>query len=358
MLRKKKQKAEKAAQPNIKLKMNKDISSLPPIAVIGAGSWGTALAIHLAQNKQTVRLWDHDPKHIHAMQKTRCNARYLPNVAFPKSLKLYTDLAEAVSNLEDILLVVPSHAFRNILQSLKPLITAKTRIAWGTKGIDPASHQLLHHIAEEILGKRSLAVLSGPSFAAEVAKGLPTAVSVASNSKNFASDLVHRFNHKMFRVYTSNDLIGVQLGGAVKNVIAIAVGVSDGLGYGANARSALITRGLAEIMRLGRAMGAKQNTFFGLSGIGDLILTCTDNQSRNRRLGLAIAGGADLKSAEKTIGQVVEGVHTAAQVMFLAEKHQVDLPICKQVNRIIRNEVSLETAVIELLSRQPKPEFN
>lgn len=327
-----------------------------PIAILGAGSWGTALAIHLARNEQKVNLWEFDQTQVFAMQNEHCNNRYLPGCDFPDSIEIYSEICDAIAETQDILLAVPSHAFQQTLLSLKPCINRNTRIVWATKGIDQKSYCLLHELIINTLGERPMAVMSGPSFAKEVADGLPTAVVTASNSKEFTQDLVKRFNHQAFRVYMSNDLIGVQLGGAIKNVIAIAVGASDGLNFGANARSALITRGLAEIMRLGLAMGAEQKTLMGLSGLGDLVLTCTDNQSRNRRLGLAIASGKTIKEAENEIGQIVEGAYTAKQVVHLAYKHKIDMPISQQVHRVLIGEISLRNAVMELLSRHPKYE--
>lgn len=330
------------------------VSQLPPIAILGAGSWGTALALHLTRNNQVVHLWEFDQSQVMAMQQERCNNRYLPKFSFPETIKVFANMQDAIMEVKDIVLAVPSYAFRQTLQTLQPLIKKSVRVAWATKGIDPETCCLLHEVVLEILGKRSIAVMSGPSFAQEVAMGLPTAIVVAANNKTFMQDLVVRFNHQAFRVYMSNDLIGVQLGGAIKNVIALAVGASDGLDFGANTRSALITRGLAEIMRLGEAMGAKKETLIGLSGLGDLVLTCTDDQSRNRRLGLAIAAGKTIKEAEAEIGQVTEGIHTAKQIVYLAEKYKIAMPISQQVYRVLNNEISLKDAVTELLSRSPK----
>lgn len=282
------------------------------------------------------------------------NQHYLPGIALPDLVRVFGDMEQAVAGAQDILLVVPSFAFAQTLLSLKPLINFGTRVAWATKGIDHDSNHLLHELVVEHLGERSIAVLSGPSFAKEVAQGLPTAIVVASNNKTFMQNLVARFNQRAFRVYMSEDIIGVQLGGSIKNVIAIAVGASDGLHYGANARSALITRGLAEIMRLGVAMGAQSQTFMGLSGMGDLVLTCTDDQSRNRRLGLTIAQGKSVEAAMEEIGQVVEGVNTVEQVLHLADKYQVEMPICQQVYRVLHGKIQLKDAVVELLSRDPK----
>jgi glycerol-3-phosphate dehydrogenase (NAD(P)+) len=330
---------------------------MKPLAILGAGSWGTAIAIHLARYKQVVHLWGRDRDKIAIMEEKRENVRYLPDISLPTSLRLFDDLSKALEDVSDIMLAVPSVAFRSTLHLLEPHVRKDTRIAWTTKGIDPQTNQLFDRVVKELLGQRSMAILSGPSFAKEVVLGLPTAVVVASNKIDFSHDLVERFNLGNFRVYISNDLPGVQLGGAIKNVIAVATGISDGLQYGSNARSALITRGLAEMMRLGEAMGAKQTTFVGLSGVGDLILTCTDDQSRNRRLGLALGKGLSVKAAEESIGQVVEGAHTASQINYLAEKYCVDMPICQRVYRILLGKTSPHQAVVELLSRSPKTEM-
>ena len=331
--------------------------SFSSIAVLGAGAWGTALSLHLAVSNQEVHLWEFDQAQVNLLKTQHCNQRYLPGFDFPENLNVIGDLSEAIKNVSTILVAVPSFAFKQTLLSLKSLVNTETKIVWATKGIDPDSCELLHTVAQECLGDRPYAVLSGPSFAKEVASGLPTAVSLATNDDGFANELVQRLNQRAFRVYTSDDLVGVQLGGAVKNVIAIATGLSDGLEYGANARCALITRGIAEIMRLGLAMGAKQETFMGLSGMGDLVLTCTDDQSRNRRFGLALGQGVDIEIAKQKIGQVVEGAHTVKQVIALAEKYSVNMPICEMVNRILNNEISPKSAVPEFLSREPKSEF-
>lgn len=329
---------------------------LPTIAILGAGSWGTALAIHLASNGRAVKLWEFDKAQVELMQRDRCNELYLPGIPLPQSLQIFGELSQALQNVNDVMLVVPSHVFQQTLAASKPFLRTSARIAWATKGIDPKTFKLLHELVIEELGERAMAVLSGPSFAKEVAQGLPTAVAIASNDSNFANDLVALFNCASFRVYTSEDLIGVQLGGAIKNVIALAAGASDGLGYGANARCGLITRGLAEMMRLGLAMGAKRETFMGLSCLGDLVLTCTDNQSRNRRFGLAMGQGRDREAAEKEIGQVVEGAHTANQVMHLAKKYHVEMPICEQIWSMLNDEIMPKEAMTNLLARSPREE--
>lgn len=327
-----------------------------PIAVLGAGSWGTALAIHLAKQGSSVRLWDISKTHVLAMRDARENERYLPGIIFPESLSLVEHLGEALEGVQDVLCVPPSHAFRHLLADCQPLLKNDARIIWATKGIDPDSYELLDQVATKILGERSYAVLSGPSFAKEVAQGLPTSLTVASNNKILSGDLVNRFHCEHFRLYTSDDMIGVQIGGALKNVYAIAAGISDGLGYGANARCALITRALNELMSLGLAMGANQQTFTGLSGIGDLVLTCTDNQSRNRRFGLALGEGKTIKQAEAEINQVIEGKTTVLQAVALAKRHHIAMPIAEQIHAIISGQVDPQQAWQEMLSAGSKAE--
>jgi glycerol-3-phosphate dehydrogenase (NAD(P)+) len=263
-----------------------------------------------------------------------------------------------LSQIQDIFVAVPSHAFREVMNLIKPFLNSDVRIGWGTKGLDPESGKLFHEVVQEIIGKIPMAVLSGPSFAKEVALELPTAVTLANNNQNFSQDLVSRFYNPNFRVYTSNDMIGVQLCGAVKNVLAIAVGVSDGLNLGANARCALITRGLAEMARLGKAMGGNLETFMGLAGIGDLVLTATDDQSRNRRCGLALALGKELTKIQEEIGQVIEGATNAGIVYNLAKKLNVEMPIVEQVYLTLYENLPASEAVKALLSRYPKAELN
>ena len=326
-----------------------------PIAVLGAGSWGTALAILLARNGNRTQLWARNPEHVRQMQLQSENKKYLPEISFPENLHVYSDLAAALEGVRDILIVVPSHAFRPLLEEIKPLINDQTRILSACKGLDPESGHLLLNVATDLLGDSvSLAVLSGPNFAGELAQNLPTATTVASNDNAFFDDIVLRLKNDRFRVYGSADLIGVQLGGAVKNVIAVGAGMADGMGFGANARTALITRGLVELTRLGVAMGGSESTFRGMAGLGDLVLTCTDNQSRNRRFGLAIGRGQDLKQAEAEIGQVVEAVRNAKEVHFLAQQLSVDVPICDAIYKILYENVSPEQAAHDLLTRDLK----
>jgi len=322
-----------------------------PIAIVGAGSWGTALAIHLAQNQQSARLWTHDPLQAEQLQQARCNERYLPGYHFPESLTVYSSLSAALADEADILIVVPSGAFRDVLERIKSYLTSKTRLAFATKGIDPSGKQLLSAVCVDVLGSLPLAVLSGPSFAREVAAGLPTAISLSCEHAIFRDNLLQRFHHGMLRVYANSDLISTQVGGAVKNVLAIAAGISDGLGFGANAKAALITRGLVEMKRLALALGGQEKTVMGLAGLGDLILTCTDNQSRNRRFGLAVGQGIPCEQVLAACDQVVEGYATAHHIFMLAKEYEVEMPIVMQVYKVLYKQYAPAEAVAELFSR-------
>ena len=328
------------------------------VAVIGAGSWGTALAILLARNGVGVKLWGHEPEHVRRLAAERRNQEFLPGIDLPSLVEPVSELAAALEAADDVLVAVPSHAFGAVLEQLAPLLRPTQRLAWASKGLETRSGKLLDEVAREVLGDaRPLAVLSGPTFAGEVARGLPTAVTVASHDGVFATEFAALLHNESFRAYTSDDVVGVQLGGAIKNVLAIAAGISDGLGLGANARAALITRGLAEIFRLGLRLGGQQETFMGLAGLGDLVLTCTDDQSRNRRFGLALARGADPEQAKAQIGQVVEGALAAAVVMQLAAEQGVEMPITEQVLDVLNRRRSPREAVQALFAREQKPEF-
>lgn len=328
-----------------------------PIAVVGAGSWGTALAIQLARCGNPTKLWGRDPTAIAQMASQRVNSRYLPDAKFPEKLIPVADFAECVSGCDDILVAVPSHAFRETLEQLKPLTSPTTRIVWATKGLERHTGEFLSVLCEEVLGARPMAIISGPTFAKEVAAGLPAAVAVASPDPKFASDLVARLHGHGFRAYTNSDIIGVQIGGAVKNVLAVAAGIADGLELGANTRAGMITRGLNETMRLGNAVGARQETFMGLAGLGDLILTCTDNLSRNRRFGLCLARGLSSEEAQAEIQQVVEGLFTTDEVWRLAQKHNVEMPIVEEVYAVLFKGRSPMDAVQALVNRAPKEEM-
>ncbi|MBE9561145.1 MAG: NAD(P)-dependent glycerol-3-phosphate dehydrogenase [Proteobacteria bacterium] len=328
-----------------------------PIAVLGAGSWGTALAIHLADSGHNVLLWGNEPKHIQLLSESRCNQQYLPGVAFPDLLQLTSDLELALASPAWVLLAIPSHAYRPFLQKNVHLFKENTGIAWASKGLEHGTGKLIHQvIAEELPLCKKTAVMSGPTFAGEVARNLPTSITVASASESFSTQLSDDLHSGRFRVYLSSDLIGVELGGSLKNVLAIAAGAADGLGFGANTRAALITRGLAEMMRLGEAMGGHRETFMGLSGMGDLILTCTDDQSRNRRTGLLLAQGKTLEQARAEIGQAVEGINTAKEVVDLARQHGVEVPISEQVYRVLYENCPIDEAVSALLSRRSSQE--
>lgn len=327
------------------------------VSVLGSGSWGTALALLLARNGHQVTLWGRDSAQIAAMRREGRNQRYLPQAEFPGNLDVTADLDQAACDRDALVVVVPSHAFRDLLPCLKPHLASTPRIAWATKGLESQSGKLLHEVVAEILGHsvRS-AVLSGPTFAGEVAAGQPTAITVASSDIGFARDMAGLLHNPNFRAYTTQDMVGVQLGGATKNVLAIAAGMADGLGFGANARAALITRGLAEMMRLGLALGGKPETLMGLAGVGDLILTSTDNQSRNRRFGLGLGKGLARESVVAQIGQEIEGVVTAGIIRRLAQSHGVDMPITEQVYLILNEGLPPMEAVRNLLLREPRPE--
>lgn len=326
------------------------------IAVLGAGSWGTALALLLGRNGHAVRLWGRDREAMALMARVRRNPRYLPDTPFPPSLTPIADLDSALDSVDWILAAIPTRALVALLTD-QPTRFRGSPLVLATKGLEPGSGRLLHEVVSDRLGEQQpLAVISGPSFAREVAQGQPTAVTVAARDPALATTVAAALHCDRFRAYTSADLIGVELGGAVKNVVAIAAGIGDGLGFGANARAALITRGLAELIRLGGALGAAPQTLTGLSGMGDLVLTCTDNQSRNRRLGLALARGAGVETALTEIGQAVEGVETARVIDRAAARAKVEMPICHQVYRVLFEGLEPLQAVGELMARDPKPE--
>jgi len=320
------------------------------ITVLGAGAWGTALSMVLARGGHTVQLWDRDASTLETMIKTRCN-RYLPEIVLPENIIICQTLVEALANTLDILMVVPSHAFGKALIGIKPFLTKKHRIFWATKGLELETGNFLHQVVERELGTEyTYGLLSGPSFAREVALGLPTAVAVASKDQQYAEALALLFNQESFCAYPTDDIIGVQLGGVVKNVLAVAVGLSDGVQFGANTRAALMTQGLAEMMRLGETLGARSETLMGLAGCGDVILTCTDNQSRNRRFGLALAEGLTESEALNRIGQVVEAVYNVEQLCHLAKKNGVDLPVVEQMFRVIKQGASPKEAISVLFN--------
>ncbi len=326
--------------------------------MIGAGSWGTALAVQFARSGSNVRLGGVvELDLLEKMVDDRENVRYLPGVSFPYNLAANPDLERCLDGANTILIAVPSHGLRQTLETIKPLLSPGSRVCWATKGFELKTGRLPHQVALEVLGPdHPVAVLSGPTFAKEVGAGLPTAMTIAANDSDFANALAVAISDGNFRAYTSDDIIGVEVGGAVKNVLAIGAGMCDGLGFGANTRIALINRGLVELMRLGVALGARQETFMGLAGMGDLVLTCTDNLSRNRRMGLALAAGKTVEQAQEEIQQVVEGVLAARAVHEVAEEMGIEMPICHQVYRILYEGASPREAVGTLMSRELKSE--
>jgi glycerol-3-phosphate dehydrogenase (NAD(P)+) len=327
-----------------------------PIAVLGAGPWGTALAMQLARSGRRVLLWDFEAEHIGDIAASGRNRRNFPDIDFPESLTAEPSLERAVQAAEIVLVAVPSHAFGGLLANIRVLLEGKC-LAWACKGFEPGTGRLLHDVAAEILGpKIPLAVVTGPSYAAEVAKNLPTAVTVAGTDLSFTTEFAQALHSGNFRAYTINDMTGAELGGAVKNVMAIGTGLCDGLGLGDNARAALITRGLAEMMRLGHALGARPETLMGLAGLGDLVLTCTGDLSRNRRMGLALGQGRGVAETIESIGEVVEGVMAAKEVYRLAKKYDVSMPITKQVHGIVHLGWDPVEGVRRLLAREQKAE--
>jgi glycerol-3-phosphate dehydrogenase (NAD(P)+) len=329
------------------------------IAVLGAGSWGTALAIQCARAGHGVRLWGRTAAHCAAMEQDRANRRYLAGAAFPDNLQVASGLQAALRDAEDVLIAVPSHAFRELLTAIRGLLGVGQRLCWATKGFEISSGLLPAEVAREVLGTSRLsAVLSGPTFAREVGAGLPTAMTIASQDAAYAEQLAHDFSTPAFRAYTSTDIVGVEVGGAVKNVLAIGAGLSDGLGFGANSRIALITRGLVEMTRLGVTLGAQRETFMGLAGLGDLVLTCTDDQSRNRRFGLLLAQGLDREAALSEIGQIVEGYGAARALHEVARREQVTMPICEGIYGVLYAGLPADVVVRGLMMRPIRPEFD
>ncbi len=328
-------------------------------AVLGAGSWGTALAIQLARNGHQIKIWDHDVELITSLRVERRNLRYLPDHPFPDSIFVEQDLTATVNETDFILIVVPSHAMRSVCERLTQQgQSISSKFIWATKGFEKQTKLMMHQVIAEILGNKiQTAVLSGPSFAKEVADNLPTAVTLASQDIAYAKELAGYFHSDNFRIYISNDVVGVELGGGVKNVLAIAAGIVDGLGFGANARAALITRGLAEMMRLGQALQVQSKTLMGLAGAGDVVLTCTDNQSRNRMLGFALSRGKTTQQYMDELGQTVEGFHAAQTVYEIAKQNRIEMPICEQVWHVVNGSVGVKEAVSELLGRKMKEEF-
>ncbi|MBU0622830.1 MAG: NAD(P)-dependent glycerol-3-phosphate dehydrogenase [Gammaproteobacteria bacterium] len=326
------------------------------IAILGSGAWGTALAVSFAPRHQ-VTLWSREEVEIEAMVRDRCNQRFLPDIPLPDQLMLSTSLNEALAGAELAIVAVPVAGLRGTLQQLARQ-SSPIPVIWVCKGFESETSLFPHQVAEQILpASFPRGVLSGPSFAQEVARSQPTAMTLASNDGEFAQRMAQALHHSRLRIYSSTDVVGVEIGGAVKNVLAIAAGICDGMKMGLNARAALLTRGLAEMTRLGLQMGGKAETLGGLSGVGDLILTCTGDLSRNRQVGMLLAQHKSLANILSELGHVAEGVYTAREVHFIAQQHGVDMPICDAVYRVLYEDLPADQAVEALLSRKPGSEF-
>lgn len=333
------------------------MSEKSPIGVLGAGAFGTALAIQLSRRGAPAFLWGRDATVMGTMQESRENVRYLRGCALPADLVATADLARVVAESSDLVIATPSPTLRETCERLQPLLRPEQGIACAAKGLEPGSGRLAHEVIGEVLGAtRDIAIISGPTFAKELGIGLPTAVTVAANHPDFAERMAVAFHGDGFRAYTSDDMIGVEIGGAAKNVLAIAVGIADGLGLGANTRAAMITRGLNEIARLAGTLGANPETLMGLAGLGDLVLTCTDNQSRNRRYGIQLGQGATPAEAQATLEGVVEGVRAAPEVLRLARRLGVDMPLHEMAGAVIAGLVTPVEAVKRLAERPLRAE--
>jgi glycerol-3-phosphate dehydrogenase (NAD(P)+) len=339
------------------------MSNTKKIAVVGSGSWGTALAVMLSRNGYNVDLWGHQEKHIGQLNIDRENKKYLPGILFPENLHLVSDLKDAIRSAHIVVMVVPSHAFREIFVQVSPILEDWCRVVSAVKGIENGTLQTMTQVMAQILtsttGKKreiEFGVLSGPSFAQEVANNVPTAVTIGFKNIATAQEIQKVFVNEYFRVYASSDVIGLEVSASLKNVIAVAAGVCEGLGYGLNTRAALITRGLAEIKRLGIALGAEEATFSGLSGLGDLLLTCTGNLSRNRMVGLKLGEGKQLDQIQKEMSMVAEGIKTTLSAYELAKKMDIEMPILEQIYMILYRNKSCQEAVRDLLQRELKVE--
>lgn len=326
------------------------------IALFGAGSWGTALAMQLARNKVRVNLWGHEPQHIENLIRDGENREFLPGISLHDNIVPQSSLETCLETANTVLIAIPSKAFRGFLKQISGLIKPDIAVFWASKGFEIETGKLLHELVIEELPGHNYGVISGPTFATEVARGLPAAITCAGNNSTDTASFAGLLHGNRFRCYTSEDVIGVELGGALKNILAIAVGIADGLGFGANTRAALMTRGLSEVMRLGNRLGAQQETLMGLAGLGDLILTCTDDQSRNRRFGLAIGEGKSISESETVVGQTVEGLRAARAIYLLSQELKLELPIMEQVYRVLYEDVKPVEAVQNLENRPQRAE--
>ncbi len=328
------------------------------IIVLGGGSWGTALACLLAQNEEEVFLWIRDENKLKTISETRENKKYLPDVKIPDEVKLINSYIEFIEDCDVAVLAIPSQNIRELVTELKDVINPNTVVVNVSKGIEIKTLKTISEVCKEIIPKNPFVVLSGPSHAEEVGKNLPTTVVAASNNKKYAKQIQEIFTSNTFRVYTNEDVKGVEIGGALKNVIAIASGISDGLGYGDNTKAALMNRGIIEISRLADKLGADKMTFLGLSGIGDLIVTCTSMHSRNRRAGILIGKGKTVEEAVKEVGMVVEGIYTTEAAYKLAKKYNVEMPIVEELYKIVYEGKKAKESVDSLMTRDKKDELN
>ncbi len=329
-----------------------------PIAIVGAGSWGTALAIHLgrAGAAADTRLWGRDPARIDEIRTRKENPRYLPGLTLPSAIRATSDAREALNGAGVVIVAVPSHFAESVVERLAASVPREATVVSAAKGLEPKGGRRMSELLAQVLPGRPIAVLSGPSFAREVAAGLPTALVIASADEDAARRLQRALAGPAFRLYTNRDVLGVEIAGALKNVMAIATGLGDGLALGENARAALVTRGLAEIVRLGVALGAQRATFAGLAGLGDLVLTCTGAQSRNHALGVQIARGRGLADVEGSTPMIAEGVRTVTSALALARGAGVEMPICEEVAAVLFSGKAVTAALESLLAREPRPE--
>lgn len=328
------------------------------ITVIGAGSFGTALAVMLTDKGHSVSIWGRKKSQLALMEETRENPHYLPGIKLPAELKMVRDMKEALKGAEIVVFAVPAQNFRKVFEEAVPYMEQGAAVVNVAKGIEKGSLMRLSQIAAEIKKDAKYAVLSGPSHAEEIAGKLPTTVAVASDDRELALAIQDAFNTERFRVYTNDDMIGVELGGALKNIIALGAGISDGMGFGDNAKAAMMTRGLVEMCRLGSAMGADINTFSGLTGLGDLIVTCTSMHSRNRRCGILMGRGVPAEAAIEEVGMAVEGISTAEAAEALAKEHGIEMPITESICALIRGETQPEEAASMLMGRKTKNEMH
>ncbi|BAC24685.1 gpsA [Wigglesworthia glossinidia endosymbiont of Glossina brevipalpis] len=319
------------------------------ITVIGAGAYGTALAVSFSKKNRKVFLWGRNKKHMQSLKKDRCNKKFLPKINFPNDLKIEISLKKAIKYSNTIVIAVPSIGFKNILIKIQPFLNKNVFLICGTKGLEPRTGRLLQEVVYDILGRETcLSIISGPSFARYLAIGLPTSMVLANNCIKTCKFLANKLKNKFLNIYSISDLVGVQIGGVIKNVIAIASGMSDGIQMGPNAKTAIITYGLEEMYKLGKVMGANEYTFMGMSGVGDLVLTCTDDESRNRKFGILLAQGYSIENAKSKVGCIIEGYNNIKEILILSCKHKINMPIIKQVYKILYMHQPVKKSILNI----------